>query len=107
MDTQSKPRNGKGVPDHQKPHPPGFVSAWVSGVIVFILSVGILVVVFSALGHMPWPSVRAAPEGAARFSWVFMDLLIAFMAYVAARSSFRTTLRAEAKRHEQTENRNA
>ena len=105
MDTQSKPGHGNGVPDHQNPHPPGLVSAWISGVVVFILSVGIGVVVFSVLGHMPWPTAQAASDGAARFSWVFMDLLIAFMAYVAARCSFRTTLRAEAKRREQMENR--
>ena len=38
-----------------------------------------------------------------RFEWIFTDVFIVFLAYVAARSSFKSTLRAEAKRHEQLE----
>jgi membrane protein implicated in regulation of membrane protease activity len=103
MDTPSKP--GKGALSRQKPRPPGFVLAWISALIVFVLAAGIGVVVFSVWGHSPWPTPQAVPEGAAQFAWVFRALLIVFMAYVAARCSYRSTLRAEAKRREEEANR--
>jgi len=103
MDTANKP--GKGALSRQKPRPPGFVLAWISALIVFMLSAGIGVVVFSVLGHAPLPTQQDVAQGAGQFAWVFMDLLIVFMAYVAARSSFRSTLRAEARRLEEEANR--
>jgi hypothetical protein len=105
MDAQRKPGDGKGARSHQKPPPPGLASAWISAVVVFTLSVGILVVVFSVVGRMPWPTSQSAPAGAGQFEWIFIDALIVFLAYVAARSSFRSALRHEAKHLEQMENR--
>jgi len=102
---QDNKRNTESPPIDQKPKPPGLISAWISGVIVFILSAGILVVVFSTIGRTPWATAHTAPAGAGRFDWVFMDVLIVFLAYVAARSSYRSTLRAEAKHREEIENR--
>jgi hypothetical protein len=84
----------------QRPRPPGLVSAWVSGAIVCVLSAGILVVVFCAIGRTPWPTENASPAGAGRFEWLLMALLIGFLAFLAGRSAFRSTLRFEAKRRD-------
>ena len=101
MDTQDTMRSGAHAEDGQKRKTPGMVTAWISGVIVFVLSAGILVVVFNAVGRTPWPTENAAPAGAGRFEWLLMDLLIVFLAYLAGRSSFRSSLKAEAdRRHE-------
>ena len=105
MDMQGNSCNSEDTAGVQKPKPPGLMSAWISGVVVFTLSAGILVVVFLTIGRTPWPTSRTAPAGAGRFEWVFMDVLIVFLAYLAARSSFRSTLRAEAKHREEIESR--
>ena len=99
MDANEAGNRSEEARPEQKHKAPGIVSAWISGVIVFVLSAGILVVVFSALGRTPWPTENTAPAGAGRFEWLLMDLLILFLAYLAGRSSFRSTLKAEAKRH--------
>jgi len=107
MDMEGNGCNNEATVGIQKPEPPGLMSAWISGVVVFTLSAGILVVVFVTVGRTPWPCARTAPAGAARFEWVFMDLLIIFLAYLAARSAFKSTLRAETKQREEIENRRA
>lgn len=101
-DRQANPRQ---APEKQKPKPPGLASAWVSGVIVFILSAGILVVVFSALGRFPWPTGHTSPAGKDRFEWVITDVLIVFLAWIAARCAYKAALRAEVKLREDVQRR--
>ncbi len=100
---QGNRHNNEETSSDRKPRAPGLVSAWISGVVVFTLSIGILLVVFITIGRTPWPTSHATPAGAGRFAWVFTDLLIVCLAYLAARSAFKSTLREEVRRREEME----
>ncbi len=51
MDMQDNGCNNEGATDVQKSKPPGLVSAWISGVVVFTFSPGFLLVVSMTIGR--------------------------------------------------------
>jgi hypothetical protein len=98
MDTESKSGNYENENINERISTKGTASARTSAVVVFIMALAVLAVLSAVAGHPPWPLSKDAPIGAGRFGWVIIGIIILFLSYLGAYSSYKSTLKAEAKR---------